>query len=91
MDDCFFKTNKKQKQKISTSLPTLVELVSRDKKGFRECEMGTVYLLLSAGSQKRSLHSGGSAQLSHTQLFDGNPVKNEELHYEALNQVTSVK
>ena len=91
MDDCFSRQSKKQKQTISTSLPTLVDLVSRDKKGFRECGMGTVYLLLSAGSQKRGLHSEGSAQLSHTQLFDGDPVKNEELHYEALNQVISIK
>ena len=53
--------------------------------------MGTVYLLLSAGSPKRGLHSEGSAQLSHTRLFDGDPVKNEELHYEALNQVISIK
>ena len=43
------------------------------------------------GSQKRGLHSEGSAQLCHTQLFDGDPVKDEELHYEALNQVISIK
>ena len=49
-------------------------LVLRYEQGFHECGTGAVYLLLSAGSQKRGAHAGTSSLLNQTT----EPCKDEE-------------